>query len=1036
MRRFAIAALAAFITTTVAPAQTFTPKALTTPIAIQDGFGPGGRDLGYDGLAYCGPTAFNMALGYLGVNGYSRLGSLVSTPAELLNRERILSGLAGTSAVGGTSIDGLQAGIDTLLQAKGISLSDRSWNIANRPWVEDLPGVNVAPTVNVLLLGWYHRNMNGTYSRQGGHFITLLDQNPNAQGTGTITINNPDPSSLMPASDTPPFAQQTLQLSHWPHTSVDLPGPPYMSSGRPGFLQFDPNQFPGWLGNAAVLETSIALTINPAVRDAGYPQHTWTINAASRKLNTNGGNLDVTAPIDGSGGFEKLGPGSLNLLDTVALTGTITVTGGTLSSNQATGSPFGTGPITLNGGTLALTPGGSGAAVSLTSATGSTGTFSYGGGAVLSLDRGGNNLLTYTVGNGAGSPLVRDAAGTLAIAAATGTANLGTLERFVVNGTPPPVVNGMVAPSIVGQDNDANRSGDFLNYGVNGFVRANYTQSTSTPITSATSSTVFEVNNAQTVPAGQTATVQALKVGAFTVGGGVGSTLSVAGVGGEAGVILNGGTVGVPTLAVGSADLLAYASNAGGTINSALTGSGRLVKYGPGTLNLGGVNSLTGQTVVQSGTLNLTTSGAGGSSAISINAGAQLAVAPGVEVAGPVTVFNSGLLNAGHGSRFQGGFNVTGPNGRAVMTGDSTIAAASGNNTVSGVLEAGPLRGVTTFEGMITFAGSAQYIVRLHQNGPGPTDLVSSSIHFTDPALTNFGSNMGGVNITLDLGVLPTPDTLDPFWQSDHSWVIADAASEWNNMWYGFSFVGYLQGNFTVINDSAYSTLSLVYTYAPVPEPSAFILAGVAAVGAWRLRRGNNHGLRLNRKHVRGRNEFGSGRALIAFEPPGIVDPGFDGDPAGYAMQPARQRRSAADGSGLAGERQERGLECVLGQLMVAEYAAADSQHHRTMPPDEQLECVAVAVVRKPREEAIVVVRCGRIRIDLPSNHAHYSSQRAFRQMLLPQVCACSPAFYARDFEQVDRLANNPFSREAQPSATGCASRLNGVFVTQRPYSR
>lgn len=838
MRSILTSSLALLVAASTCPAQSFTDKVTTTPIAIQDGFGPGGRALGFNGLAYCGPTAFNMAIGYLGVNGYNRLGPTVSTPADLLNRERILAGLAGTTAVGGTNINGLQGAVDTVLQAKGISLSDRTWNIGNRPWVDDLQVVNVAPTVNVLLLGWY-RDIGGAYQRVGGHFITLFDQAPNAQGTGTITINNPDPSSLAPGADVPANARQTLQLTLWPSTSADLPGPPFTSPNRPGFLQFDPNQYPGYLGSAAVLETSLALSINPAVREPSYPQHTWTITTGNRVLNTNGGSLDVTAPITGSGGIEKAGLGVLNLLNAVSLSGSVTVSGGMLSSNQSAGTPFGIGAVTLNNGTLALAPSGTGAAVSLTGATGAGATFSYSGGAVLSLSRGNFNTLTYMVGPGSGTSLVRAAAGTLVIAAASGTANLGTQEQFVVNGTAPQIMNGMVAPSLVGQDHDSNRSGDFLTYGAGGFARANYTLSSNVSITATTSSTVYDVNNAQSVPAGQSAVVQSLKVGPFTVSGGAGASLTIGGQGSppEAGLILNGGTVNVPTLALGAADALVYASAANGTIGSTMTGSGRLIKFGPGMLTLGASSSFTGNTIVQSGVLRLAANGASGAGGISIQPAAVLSVGPGVQVAGPVTVVNNAILNLDAGTRLNSALNVLAPAGTVIVNGNATIAAGTGTTTIGGVFRAGATQGVTTFEGATTFSGSSQYIVDLFQDGPGATNLVANAIHFDNPALTHFGASGEPVNITVDLTNVPDPDSGDPFWNTDHSWIIADAATGWSQMWYSYAFVGYQQGRFSVTNDSSFSTLSLVYTFAPVPEPSSIVFAGIAGLTVWRWRR-------------------------------------------------------------------------------------------------------------------------------------------------------------------------------------------------------
>lgn len=832
-----------FVTAIPVTAQPFTNKVTTTPIAIQDGFGPGGRSVGFNGLAYCGPTAFNMAIGYLGVNGYGRLAPLTPTAPGLLNRERILAGFAQSSATGGTYLLNLQSGIDMFLQAKGISLSDRTWSVANRPYVDDLVPVNVAPTVNVLLLGWYQLH-NGAYQRVGGHFITLLDQSPNANGTGTITINNPDPSSLMPASDTPAYARQTLDLRVWPHTSTDLPGPPYMSSGRPGFLEFSPSQFPGYLSSAAVLETSVALTISPSVRDAGYPMNPWSISTANTPMNTNGGDFEVIAPMNGAGGIQKLGLGTLTFSNSCDLTGLMSVSGGTMLSTRATGTPIGTGSVRLDNGGLTLMPDGVGGAVNLTGVTGASTTFTFASGAVLSLKRGGNSSLSYTVGGGSGAVLVRQGPGTLVISPSSGNANLGTLEQFLVNGTTPGVTNGMVAASIVGQDNDANRSGDFLTYGAGGFARTTaYVQSTATPVTAVTNTTVYDVNSAQTIPAGQIASLQAIRVGAFTVGGGAGSTLNIAGHSNQAGLILNGGTISVPTLGFGASDLLAYTSGANGAINSSLTGTGRFVKFGPGTLTLGAAGSYTGATFVQTGTLRLAANDATANSSVTVQPAATLSVAPNVQVAGPITVLDGGFLNLENGSKLTNGLAVAAPAGTVIANGNPVIAAGSGSTTINGIFQAGAERGTTTFQGATTFTGSSQYLVRLYQVGSGLTNLLSSSIHFENPELTNFGSSGSYVNVTLDLYNVPTPDSGDPFWNANHSWVIADAATGWNNMFYDAAFIGYSQGNFTVTNDSNLTTLTLNYTFAPIPEPGTLALVGVAGLAAWGFRRRRKAGI-------------------------------------------------------------------------------------------------------------------------------------------------------------------------------------------------
>jgi hypothetical protein len=180
---------------------------------------------------------------------------------------------------------------------------------------------------------------------------------------------------------------------------------------------------------------------------------------------------------------------------------------------------------------------------------------------------------------------------------------------------------------------------------------------------------------------------------------------------------------------------------------------------------------------------------------------------------------------------------VLSPAGTVIVNGDTTIAAGAGTTMIGGVLQGGATQGITTFEGATTFSGSSQFIVQLYQDGSGPTNLVTNSIHFANPGLTQFGASGEPVNITVDLTNVPDPDSGDPYWNVDHSWIIADAASEWDEMWYSCSFVGYDQGRFSVTNNGNLSTMSLVYTFAPVPEPSSIVFAGIAGLAVWRTRR-------------------------------------------------------------------------------------------------------------------------------------------------------------------------------------------------------
>ena len=347
-----------------------------------------------------------------------------------------------------------------------------------------------------------------------------------------------------------------------------------------GALELHPNQYPKFMGNAArdVVETAYALTINASQQSANNPTPaTWNISSA-QAINVQNGSLTVLAPMQGSGGITKVdgGSGTIELQAPNNTTGSNNIGNGTLRSDVASGLPFGTGAIQLQAATLQLTPTSGTSDVSLTIASGLGNQLTFLHGATLALSRNGNTSLSLTIGgntDGTTANMVRSSGsdGTLVIVPANGIASLGLTEQVIVNGTGgnlPALANGIVAPYFVAEDNDGNGSGDFLTYGAAGFAKAAYTQASTTSLVSAGTSAVYEANVAQTVPSNTTAQIYALKVGSLGVGGGASSTLKIgAQSSGQAGLILNGGTISTSNLNFGSAEGLIFTSRAGGKIS-------------------------------------------------------------------------------------------------------------------------------------------------------------------------------------------------------------------------------------------------------------------------------------------------------------------------------------------------------------------------------------------------------------------------------------------------------------------------------------
>ncbi len=422
--------------------------------------------------------------------------------------------------------------------------------------------------------------------------------------------------------------------------------------------------------------------------------------------------------------------------------GTTTVNGGTLKATHASSTtPFGTGGVILNGGNLAIAPG-AGASGDLfftgASATATT-TFTYAGGGILSLDKGSADSLTYSAGNAepSGSVLVRSGRGTLVLAP-TAIDNLGTTENFVVNGTPPAMTNGIVAPSIVGLDNSpgANQSGYFLTYGASGKTGFSAASATDTNFAAANSNSIENLVSGLSALNTDTTVYALSNQGQSLTGSAI---LTVA----SGGVILNGGSIGVAELAFGAAEGLIYTSAANATISSNLTGTGGITFFGPGTVVLSGVaNSQTGNYSFNGGLVSIASSTALGSStnsgpnaALHFNGGGLQATSSfALTYLSPTPTPRAVVLNAGGGT-----FDVTAGNTLTINGG----ITGSGNLTKSN-------------SGTLILNGNSQYlgntwvtggVLRVGNSAGSSTTLYSTTSVLNGGTLGGYGKIYGNLDV-------------------------------------------------------------------------------------------------------------------------------------------------------------------------------------------------------------------------------------------------------------------------------------------------
>ena len=615
------------------------------------------------------------------------------------------------------------------------------------------------------------------------------------------------PNSFEKVPNSPASNPQTVTItqmaSGWTLQNLSLPSQDYAEVVTP-ILGSYPNYAILWGGQA----WTISVQALPSAPD--YELQTWTLGGV-KQINTNGGTLTVLAPLAGAGAFDKCGQGTLLLANINDLAGDNVVEGGTLASTQTSGAPFGTGTVTLQGGGALQLWQDAVVSVDVTIASGEGAALTtWGGGGALQLS--GDNEYIVTIGgntDGTTPNVSWTDFGSLLLVPGGGLAELGVSQTVLVAGSDgnlPVVTNGIVAPYILGQDNDTASSGAFLTYDSSiGFQAAPTVLSTDVGINDLPRNTVYEVVDIQTIDSGGQPQVAGLEVS----GGEVAGTDAVLYVGSwqsgdNSGVILNGGSVTIPYLDFGEAEGVIYTSAEGGTITSLIYGTAALTVFGPGALTLTGDNAqtLSGQVSVNAGTL-VSAGGEGsatGTGPVSVYSTATLELVG--SCVGEIDVGQSGVLYLNGGIASGGvmiaaiGDTSAAPGG--ILQGGGSI---SGQSTISGVIQSGPSAGILAFQEMVTIEGASffwrlQALVDNSNSEPG-VDWNSLTVSYPGSIV---GSASSAMTYYLDFSALDgDPDGGDPFWNSQRTWTIVQFESSDFSCYWNYGNFYYASGNFKLI---------------------------------------------------------------------------------------------------------------------------------------------------------------------------------------------------------------------------------------------
>jgi fibronectin-binding autotransporter adhesin len=494
-------------------------------------------------------------------------------------------------------------------------------------------------------------------------------------------------------------------------------------------------------------------------------------------IDTNGNNVAYANGISGAGGLIKSGAGRLTLNAASTYVGDTTVLIGSLRVANASGSATGSGSVLVSSGAELTGAGSIAGAVSVQAngnlapgAPGVTGTLTVSG---LTLAAGSGLQVELTSLSSHDKVVVSNPGGLTINGGVLSLYAAGTSQGWTTVGTYNLIqYSGAIQGAGVGSLTVANaQPGYGYTFGTsNGWVTVEIfeqgivTQWTATGSGSfgtgsnwsvgvptgdgATANFTTTLASAATVTLDGNRTLAGLAFNSqphgYTLAQGSSGALTLSNGTFDAGINVIGGVhvISAP-VTLGSGLTANAAEGASLTFSGVVSGTGNLLKTGPGSLTFSGANSIVGSTAVQEGVLVFGQASSIGDGAISLNGGAL-------------------RFGAGNTTDISNRVVTFGPNGATIDTNgnDLTFANAVGNSGVGGFTKAGA--GTLTFtqlagySGTTSITGGTLAVSADNQIGGTTSGLtinggtLRTSTTFSIPRVVTVGANGGGLNVAAD----------------------------------------------------------------------------------------------------------------------------------------------------------------------------------------------------------------------------------------------------------------------------------------------